>query len=323
MSQTWFVERKECPACTSRDFKIIYQSPYDQAPVKTYLDNFYSPQGGVEHGYLAGATYILCECRHCRLLFQRDIPNDQLMERLYDHWIDPRKVFALNTQAQNLAYYARNAQEVMRMVAFSGKEPSSLKVLDFGMGWAEWAMMAKAFGLDSYGMELSKERIEHARKNGIVVIDWDEVPGQTFDIINTEQVFEHIPEPLQTLKHLSKGLKPGGLIKISVPTANDIERRLHAMDWNAPKGSPNSLNAVAPLEHINYYRRKTFAEMGKKAGLQEVQLPIKIQLQFAADSRGIKQKLKNLFFPFYLNVLKKRNYVFLKKINSNQPPGIL
>lgn len=314
MSHSWFVERKKCPACASTDFNLIYQSPYDQDPIKQYLDDFYSVQGAVEHHYLSGAMYVLCECTRCGLLFQRDIPNDHLMERLYDHWIDPKKVFALNSQEQDLAYYARNAQEVMRMVAFSGKEPSSLKVLDFGMGWAEWAMMAKAFGVDSYGMELSKERIEHAKVNGIKVIEWDEVPGQAFDIINTEQVFEHIPEPLQTLKQLGKGLKPGGLIKISVPTANGIERRLKTMDWKAPKGSPNSLNAVAPLEHINYYRRRTFAEMGKKAGFEEVQLPIKIQLQFMADSRGIKQKVKNLFFPFYINVMKKRNYVFLRKV---------
>ena len=47
-----------------------------------------------------------------------------------------------------------------------------------------------------------------------------------FDFINTEQVFEHISEPLETLKELKTLLKPGGIIKISVPTADDINRRL-------------------------------------------------------------------------------------------------
>jgi hypothetical protein len=53
--------------------------------------------------------------------------------------------------------------------------------------------------------------------------------------------------------------------------------------------------------------------MAKKAGLHRVQIPISVQRQFAADRRGIKQKLKNFLFPFYVNILKKRNYVFLQK----------
>lgn len=313
MAHQWFIERKKCPACTSTDFKTIYESAFDKDPVKKYLNDFYSVQGKVEHQYLTGATYVLCECKQCGLIFQRDIPNDELMDRLYEHWMDPKKVFELNKKEEDLAYYARYAQEVMQIFSFLNKQPSDLKILDFGMGWAKWCFMVKAFGADAYGMELSKERIEYAKANGIKVIHWDEVPGKQFDMINTEQVFEHIPEPLETLKHLSKGLKAGGIIKISVPTANDIERRLKVMDWSAQKGSANSLNAVSPLEHINYYRRSTFTEMAAKAGLEEVQIPISTQRQFAADRRGIKQKLKNIIFPFYINVLKKRNYVFLRK----------
>lgn len=309
----WFIERKQCPACASTGFDTIYQSAYDQDPVKKYLDDFYSVQGKVEHQYLAGANYVLCECKKCGLIFQRDIPNDELMERLYDHWMDPQKVYELNKKDEGLSYYARYAQEVMQIIAFLGKEPAELKILDFGMGWAKWCMMVKAFGVDSYGMELSKERIEYAKKNGIKVIKWDEVAGKEFDMINTEQVFEHIPEPLETLKHLSKGLKKGGIIKISVPTANDIDRRLKKMDWSAQKGSADSLNAVSPLEHINYYRRSTFLEMANLAGLEEVQIPISVQRQFTADRRGTKQKIKNIIFPIYVNVLKKRNYVFLRK----------
>jgi len=313
MSNQWFGERKKCPACTSAEFKTIYENALDKGPVKEYLDGFYSVQGMVEHEYLKGAQYVLCECNSCGLIFQRDIPNDQLMDRLYEHWLDPKKVFELNKKEEDLGYYARYAQEVMQIFSFLNKEPASVKILDFGMGWAKWAMMVKAFGGDAYGMELSKERIEYAKANGIKVINWDEVPNHQFDLINTEQVFEHIPEPLETLKHLSKGLRSGGLIKISVPTANDIERRLKVMDWKAPKGTANSLNAVSPLEHINYYRRRTFTEMAAKAGLKEVQIPISVQRQFITDHRGIKQKIKNFIFPFYVNVLKKRNYVFLRK----------
>ncbi|MDZ4664513.1 MAG: class I SAM-dependent methyltransferase [Bacteroidota bacterium] len=313
MSNQWFVERKKCPACASTEFKTIYQNACDKGPVNQYLHDFYSTQGNVEEEYLIGAEYALYKCINCNLIFQRDIPNDFLMERLYEHWLDPKKVFELNKKVEDLSYYAKYAQEVMRIIAFLDKEPSSLKILDFGMGWAKWALMVKAFGVDSYGMELSQERIQHAKENGIKVISWDEVSQHQFDMINTEQVFEHIPHPLETLRHLSGGLKKGGIIKISVPTANDIERRLKVMDWKAPKGSANSLNAVAPLEHINYFCHQTFNVMANKVGLEIVQIPLRIQYQFITDVRGLKKKLKNFVFPIFINILKKRNYVFLRK----------
>jgi 2-polyprenyl-3-methyl-5-hydroxy-6-metoxy-1,4-benzoquinol methylase len=314
MSNKWFVERKECPACASGNFKTVYESPYDQSPVKDYLEDFYSSQGKIEYEYLKEASYVICECDVCGLIFQRDIPNDFLMERLYEHWIDPQKVFALNQEQEDLTYYSKYAQEIMQVIAYLGKRPISLKVLDFGMGWGKWALMAKAFGCDSFGMELSNERIEHAKSNGIKVIVWDEVSKQAFDFINTEQVFEHIPEPLQTLKHLSSGLKKGGILKISVPTAIGIKRRLKIMDWKAPKDTRNSLNAISPLEHINYFRRSSIAKMASIAGLEEVRISLLKQYQYTTDWHGARKILKNLFLPLYINVFRKHNYVFLRKI---------
>jgi len=68
MINPWFIKRAECPACESKIFKTIYESPYDQSPIRDYLLEFYSPQGNVEFEYLAGAMYALCECNTCGLI---------------------------------------------------------------------------------------------------------------------------------------------------------------------------------------------------------------------------------------------------------------
>lgn len=313
MSKIWFVRREECPACASGNFRTIYQCQYDRSPIKDYLVDFYSPQGMVEFEYLKEATYILCECDVCGMIFQRDIPNEFLMERLYEHWIDPQKVFSQHSDKEGLEYYSHYAQEIMQIIAYFGKDPSSLNFLDFGMGWGEWALMAKAFGCNSFGLELSTERIHHAKLNGIRVINWDEIPQYHFDFINTEQVFEHIPEPLQTLRHLSSRLKTDGILKISVPYAADIERRLKIMDWKSQKDSKNSLNPVAPLEHINYFRRRSLSKMAVQAGLEEFLIPTKIQYRYVTDWGGAKKIAKNILRPLYRNILKKGNYIFLGK----------
>jgi 2-polyprenyl-3-methyl-5-hydroxy-6-metoxy-1,4-benzoquinol methylase len=318
MNNPWFLRREECPACASSNFRTIYQSQYDKPPIKDYLVDFYSPQGKVEFEYLEGATYVLCECNVCGLIFQRDIPNESLMERLYEHWIDPQKVFSLHQKQDGLGYYSYYAQEIMQIIAYFGKDPSPLSFLDFGMGWGEWALMAKAFGCDSFGLEISTERIQHAKSNGIKVINWDEIPQYRFDFINAEQVFEHISEPLKTLRHLSGGLKTDGILKISVPTTHNIAQRLKIMNWKSIKGSKNSLNPVAPLEHINFFRRQSLAKMAIQAGLEELLIPIKIQYRFVTDWYGAKKFVKNILLPLYRNILKRQNYIFLRKVHPSR-----
>ena len=306
----YFVCREKCPACNSRRFSEVYRNPYDEPPVSTYLESFYS--GKVELKYLRNASFCLCECEECQLIFQKEIPNDHLMKVLYEEWIDPQTSYLSDQERDDQDLYWYYSQEIAAAIKFLGRMPSELEFFDFGMGWGKWALIAKGFGCDSFGAELSEERINFAISNGIKIVEWDDIPDHKFDFVNTEQVFEHIPDPYQTLCHLRKSLKPGGLLKISVPTAADISKRLKLMDWNAPKGSKNSLNAVAPLEHINCYKRQSLAKMAEEAGMEEVLMPMRIQYMYATNWSGPKKIAKNILFPILRNVMKSKNYVFLR-----------
>jgi 2-polyprenyl-3-methyl-5-hydroxy-6-metoxy-1,4-benzoquinol methylase len=317
LSGSWFNRRSECPACASKSFRTLYQSPYDAPPLSDYLEAFYAPPGMVEPECLEGASYILCECNVCRLIFQQEIPGDMLLERIYDRWIAPTPPLCQRQFHDDLNYHASHAQEIMRVIAYFGEPPSSLRFLDFGMGWGEWAVMAKAFGCECYGTELSRVRIEWAGSRGIRVLTWDEIPQHRFAFINTEQVFEHLTEPLQTLIHLKSALRSDGLIKISVPTAHNMGRRLRIMDWRIPKGSRNSLNPVAPLEHLNFYRRSSLLKMASKSGMEEVVIPLKVQYQFATNWRGMKRVAKNFLLPLYRNLLRKQNCVLLRRAEES------
>jgi 2-polyprenyl-3-methyl-5-hydroxy-6-metoxy-1,4-benzoquinol methylase len=312
MNSNYFSCRKSCPACNSERFKEIYRIQYDQESISDYLESFYSPQGGVDLRYLKNATYCLCECSECSLIFQKEIPNDFLMETLYERWIDAKKMF-MQQQEDDLNLYSYYAQEISTIIAYLRKTPSSLDVLDFGMGWGKWALMAKAFGCKSFGTEISKERVDFALSNSITVLSYEEIQKYEFDYINNEQVFEHISNPLETLLYLKKSLKPNGIIKISVPTANNIKKRLKTMDWKAPKGSRNSLNPVAPLEHINYFPRKSLIRMAEIVGLKEVFIPIKVQYMYKTNWSGMRMSAKNLLLPIIRNLLMRRNYLFFRK----------
>ena len=76
MINQYFISRDKCPACKSDRIREIYTNPFDESPIKGYLEAFYSPQGGVEFEYLKGSDYSLYECDTCGLIFQRNIPNN-------------------------------------------------------------------------------------------------------------------------------------------------------------------------------------------------------------------------------------------------------
>lgn len=143
------------------------------------------------------------------------------------------------------------------------------------------------------------------------------IPRHQFDVIYANQVFEHIPNPLETLNHLKSGLAPGGVIKIAVPRPRNIERVLKVMDWKAPKYSKNSLNDVAPLEHINCFRLPSLIEMARQAGMEQVFLPVGVQYRTMTDWNGVVKSAVQLLRPIYRSWLKRGNVIFLRRTRSS------
>lgn len=314
MTMQWFECRSECPACTSNRFNVVYQNSYHLGPIRDYLVDFYSFKNTEPFEYLKEASYVLCECEVCGLFFQRDIPNGSLLKLIYEQWIDPEIALNRYQEQGRFGHNPNNEKEICQVIAYLGKAPASLCFFDFGMGWGAWARMAKDFGCDSYGTDLSLERIKYAESKGVKVIQLDEIPHHCFDFINTEQVFEHLAEPLQTLRNLKSALKSDGIIKIGVPSAKNIQQRLRKMDWKAPKGAKNSLNSVAPLEHINCFAGVSLVKMAHEAGLEEVFVPEIVKYKHLADWSGTKKIEKNILLPIYRNLIRKQkhNYIFLR-----------
>ncbi len=154
-------------------------------------------------------------------------------------------------------------------------------------GWGHWCRVARGFGCQVWGTELSAARIAYAQADGLRVLAWKDIPAQRFDFINTEQVFEHLPEPFETLTYLARSLNPGGLIRISVPDGWDIKRRLNVGNWHAPKGSRDSLNPVAPLEHINCFSQRVICRLAQRADLHERIVPERFATSLVDGLKGL------------------------------------
>jgi len=98
-------------------------------------------------------------------------------------------------------------------------------------------------------------------------------------------------------------------------SSDQLKHIMSIWDWEAPKGSgcENSLNAVAPLQHINCFDRDVLVTMAGKAGLSPAQIP-----GISRPVTGVKQRIKNFVRPYYSlfvsgEVRKKGTTLFFKR----------
>jgi cyclopropane fatty-acyl-phospholipid synthase-like methyltransferase len=309
----FIVKRNLCPVCNSSIFEVLYSVNYYEDGIKNFLSEFYRMQGGIDYSYLNDAVFVICQCSECSLIFQQFIPNDELMQILYEKWIDPAINYDYHLKNDDLGLYSDYALEIMRVISTINKVPSELSFLDFGMGWAKWILMAKAFGVNSYGIEYSSNKKSYAEDIGIKTMQLDNLPAKYFDFINTEQVFEHIENPCETLETLTESLKNGGIIKISVPNGNNFKKKYFPLNWNKTRFEKYSPHIISPLEHINLFTTKSLLKLTEKTGLQPFYIPLRKQYKYSIILRPLFPMIETLLLPLKRNILKTETYMFFIK----------
>lgn len=291
-----FIQRPKCQLCGSDKKAILFSESFAEGEVWSFLNDYY--QGRIDRSDLTGAQYEIAQCLDCGFIWQTQIPNGELMDRLYNIWISPAESLAKRTNAGAalLSGYAKEARIISSLLR---KNPSEIDVLDFGMGWGYWCLAAKRLGYNVSGFEIAKERIAFARENGIKVIEnFSAIAVRQFDFINAEQVFEHIPEPLQTLKTLVLSLKDKGIIQLSVPDGKGLEKKIGRDGWKPSKGP------VQPLEHINCFTRQTLIGLAKRAGLEVAPLSLSLNSLFCPGN--VLKQYYHQFFSTSLYFRKMR-----------------
>ena len=252
-----FRERVMCPACGGSLAKELFNSRFDSLPISNYIELYYGENRSTE---LTDWVYRLDQCQECELIFQRYIGDESFLSELYGNWLSTEEheseAHAAFAYLLKTPHATRDGHELMWASKHLGKPLAAMRTLDYGMGWALWARIAKEIGCESFGFDLSTVRMRAAAQQGINVLESVNFPAGSFDFINTEQVFEHVADPLALTVKLSKSLRPGGILKVSVPNGTNIIERLKIGNWDAARGTKHSLDPVAPLEHVNCFNKK-------------------------------------------------------------------
>jgi 2-polyprenyl-3-methyl-5-hydroxy-6-metoxy-1,4-benzoquinol methylase len=127
--------------------------------------------------------------------------------------------------------YARHPDEPMRSLVHTGVSKGS-RILDVGCGTG-----ARLYGLSNAGFDhvlgidpFIDETIRY--KNGLTILKQSiyQTDGP-WDVIMFHHSFEHVPDPLETLRDVRRLLAPDGVCLIRIPVASSYARSHYQANW--------------------------------------------------------------------------------------------
>jgi SAM-dependent methyltransferase len=281
-NSAYFVPREACPVCEGVNAVALHCSSYVENPVRDFVESHYRDQGVVNFSYLDGTDFVLCDCPDCGTLYQRNVPNDFLLGKIYNEMSSPKSVFQRAMRDLTIAEFEAISGELTELFLRVAKPPRDIRFLDYGFGYGSWARVAVALGAHVYATEISPDKIAYAKEIGVKILSEQEWPDLEFDIVHTEQVFEHLPQPAREFRRLAKLVAPGGIMKVAVPPARNIRKLLKAsgMSSTSPlervwrseterKRARESANymCVVPLEHLNVFSVRSMQALARREKL--------------------------------------------------------
>ena len=192
----------------------------------------------------------IVECRVCGFAYSLLIPSDADYARVYGAYDYTGEDAARTTTsiAKEAALAARLARD------------KTGKVIDIAAGAGRFLEHFQALGFDCYATEFNEGMCQFLERKGFTAYRGglfpEGAPESAFDIVIFTEIIEHINNPLPVLERLNRLLRPGGIIYITTPNWNSIERRALKSDWGM----------LCWPEHITYWTPRHIDRALRQAG---------------------------------------------------------
>lgn len=326
-----FRARDCCPACGARDPEILFSGAMTESPVRDLIISHFGRQGTIDWSMLEGTDFELARCHGCQTIYQVAEPTGPMLTAIYTRMIDAAFLGPFERAQLTIGRFNDMAGEFAALFAMTGKAASDISLLDFGAGYGSWARVARAMGATVYVTEIGEEKANAARSLGLKVIADDDIDSMRFDIVHTEQVFEHLTNPRETFARLARAT--AGVFKIAVPpqgsAANVLRRR--GLATESPFGrmlaggrrhrNDDVYMAVQPLEHLNLFSARAIEMLAAENGMHIVGRTRPRAPRIDIESpRGLARSAARLAKSLADRIARpETGYALLRSLNSAEP----
>ena len=218
----------------------------------------------------SGDLLRVFECRDCTGRFIAEIPSfiDKVQTDQAGTFDAPER-----REAQRAHFAAKKTADEhdypYSLIPLVRRYATGKRVLDLGCGASQFLPLVQQAGYEATGFEGDPARAKIAREQGVEVRsgDWSRIgecfSGRQFDCIVSDQVFEHMLDPIGTLTALREVLASGGVVIFRFPNEGSLRRKLELAMCRL-KGSTQPLSYF--VDHWNYFNeraaRRTFGAAG-------------------------------------------------------------
>ena len=238
-------EEMKCNICGCGRYEVLYKSKNAAQREDRYLITEARPSIPQE----------IIKCADCGLIYARP-------------YLDPEKLNSFYINMSDEEY--KNEEDGRRISAKKilnklKKNSDKGRILDIGCATGFLLDEARSKGWETYGVELSKWCVEHAKNNlGLNVfcglLKDARFEDDFFDVVVLNDVIEHLSDPKGMLMDIKRILKKGGIVCINTPDIDSMLSKLLKAKWWG-------INQA----HLFYFTKGTLSEMLKSTGF----LPLK------------------------------------------------
>ncbi|MCK5543246.1 MAG: class I SAM-dependent methyltransferase [Desulfobacterales bacterium] len=236
--------------------------------------------------YDKNELYSYDECTRCFAIYHRPMPDSKTISEFYPdayyQEITKQKKHSLIKQSVLKTRYNYSHIQIpsyLKIIApiisfFYYKSsiqfrPDS-KGLDIGCGNGRFISSMNSLGWQFEGVEFSSVAVDICHKAGLKVFNGElkaaNFENNSFDLISARHLIEHIPDPDNLFKEISRILKPKGRLIIRTPNSRALGRKWFGLNW-FPDDIPRhlilfdlkNLNMLAKNHNLSYVKSKTFA----------------------------------------------------------------
>jgi SAM-dependent methyltransferase len=203
--------------------------------------------------------FALERCCRCGFVFVNPrYANDPLLGQYHkdaDAQLDIWERITTPTMIADYERMLKNLEEAL---------PGQGRLLDFGCGPCYFLACAARRGWDAHGVELGAWSRQAAQARGVSkrlhvgLLADQNFPDTYFDVIYSNQVFEHLAQPRDDLRELQRILRPGGILYLNVPNYHRLPVMLDMDDFMLD----------TPMGHVNYFTPQTLKRLVTTGGFR-------------------------------------------------------
>jgi spore maturation protein CgeB len=139
------------------------------------------------------------------------------------------------------------------------------KLLDVGCGVGRFCRAAYTNGWNVKGIDISQKAIDKGRETALFpmqcvnIQEFYSQTNETFDVVTSFEVLEHLTAPMEFLETINKSVNPGGYFFCTVPNLDSLSvQTSNRPDW-------------IPPVHVLFFTRRALHELLKNAGFRDIQ----------------------------------------------------